>query len=103
MPRRKPISPTVAPMYPDNWAPAASTSSTSAGDTDGLAAHVDHGADVAEAEHRPGRACHAAEAHRTAATGPYQLSQAWRRPASEAVGDPGDPHLLARRRGWWRW
>jgi hypothetical protein len=32
MPRRKPISPTVAPMYADSREPAASTSSTLPGD-----------------------------------------------------------------------
>jgi len=32
MPRRKPISPTVAPMYAESREPAASTSSTLPGD-----------------------------------------------------------------------
>ena len=100
MPRRKPISPTVAPMYADSREPAASTSSTSPGgapsadDTNTIAPTY------ASAEDRPGRARATPRSPSArAATGPYQRSHAARRSSTRRSPMPRDAHLLAGRRG----
>ena len=81
MPRRKPISPTVAPMYAESREPAASTSSTWRRRSARGPSDDEHDrADVGAPEDRPGqRVPDGAEPHRAAATGPYQRSQASRR------------------------
>ena len=53
MPRRKPISPTVAPMYADNREPAANTSNTSPGVASRTRRDEHDRADVTGAEDRP--------------------------------------------------
>src|SRR4029077_11460666 len=87
-PRRNPISPTVAPMYADSRAPAASTSSTAlAGaprpDDTNTTAPTYAKPNIAHA-----RACQNAEPHRAAATGPYQRSQAARRSVTRSSPMP---------------
>src|ERR1700674_3439782 len=78
-PRRNPISPTVAPIYADSRAPAASTRSTALAG----ARRPDDTNTTAPTYAKPktahASACHSAEPHRAAATGPYQHSHAHRR------------------------
>ena len=78
MPRRKPISPTVAPTYADRREPAASTSSTSPGG----APSPDETKTTAPTYATPNTAqasvCQTAESQRAAETSPYQRSQAAR-------------------------
>src|ERR1700726_1039122 len=98
-PRRKPISPTVAPMYAERREPAASTSST----LPGVAFSTDATKTTAPTYAAPNtahpRACHAALPRRAAAAGPYQRSQAARRRATRRAATRRPPPLLARRRG----
>src|SRR6202049_3876599 len=78
-PRRKPISPTVAPMYAERREPAASTSSTFPGVAFSAAETNTTAPTYAAPNTAHPRACHAALPRRAAATGPYQRSQAARR------------------------
>ena len=99
MPRRKPISPTVAPMYADSRAPAASTSSTSPAG----APRPDDTNTTAPTYATP-KTAHASACHtrRAPARGRHRPVPALPRRAAlghQALADAGDPHLLAGRRG----
>jgi len=98
MPRRKPISPTVAPMYADRRAPAASTSSTSPG-----VARIPHAAKTIVPTYPAPKIAHASvcqTALPSVRTPPVRTTSP-RLPAfgDEAVADAGDANLLARRSG----
>ena len=99
MPRRKPISPTVAPMYEDSRAPGRQHQQNVAGPcARGPAATKHDRADVAERRTPPSRprarrrtpTCAAPPARTRAPTPPPVAGMS-------AVADAGDPHLLARR------
>ena len=100
MPRRKPISPTVAPMYAESREPAASTSSTSPGGAREARRRRTRPRRRRRRRRAPSRARATARSRqRAAATGPYQRSHAARRARHEPLADAGDAHLLAGRRG----
>ena len=101
MPRRKPSSPTAAPTYCDSRLPAASTSSTVAGDGVEPGGHEHDRADVGAAEDRPGeRVPQRGDQPGAPRPGGTTASQASRRSSLERASPmPVDADLLAGRRG----
>src|SRR4051812_30108674 len=81
MPRRNPISPTVAPTYADSRAPAASTSSTSPAGAASPQATNTIAPTYAPPKIAQANVCQTAELQRTASSGAYQRSQTARRAA----------------------
>ena len=81
-PNRKPISPTVAPMYADSREPAASTSNTCPGPRPRPLATKTTAPTNAAPKIAQASVCHSAVDQRAEATGPYQPSHAARRCAT---------------------
>src|SRR5450755_4942518 len=79
MPRRNPISPTVAPTYCESRLPATSTRITEPGDAFSPDATNTIAPTYAAPKRLHARVCHSALVHRASATGPYHPSHADRR------------------------